>query len=97
MKLDFNFDILNLKNESMGKKASELLADNLVAIQSKNIKVLKAYEFAKKLMAENFINADKEDANKLKDFLNDESSFIPLVKAQILGVVIDALNAKDGE
>ena len=86
MKLDFNFELLDLdgtviKNENVSK----ILANKLASASKGD--ALKFWDWAKKLFKCEVIDLDKSDQETLKGFIKD--SELPIIyKAQILEIFL---------
>ena len=83
MKIDLNFDIIDLSNQAIGN-AGKLVA-NLLVQQSEG-DVMKHYEWAIKLNSGQVIDLDTSDQEYLKTFIKDHKTLFIIAKAQILEV-----------
>lgn len=84
MKIDLNFDIIDLSNQAIGN-AGKLVA-NLLVQQSEG-DVMKHYEWAIKLNSGQVIDLDTSDQEYLKTFIKDHKTLFIIAKAQILEVI----------
>ena len=84
MKIDLNFDIIDLSNQAIGN-AGKLVA-NLLVQQSEG-DVMKHYEWAIKLNSGQVIDLDTSDQEYLKTFIKDHKTHFIIAKAQILEVI----------
>jgi hypothetical protein len=83
MKLNFNFNLLDLDSKEIeGANAGKLLANSLVN-QSKG-DALKFWEIALKLNNGEVIDLDTSDQNLLKTFIKDSETITILGKGQLL-------------
>jgi len=88
MKLNLGKPFLNLKGEEFqdekGEKVlmSEVLSNSLAVAKAVE-DPLKMYEFAKGLYKDGFIEIDKSDLQKIKNFIEKEQ-FSIMLKAQLL-------------
>ena len=85
MKLDFNFNLVDLDGNSIeNANAGKLVANSLVQ-QSKG-DALKFWEWALALNKGEVIDLDSSDQETLKNFIKDSENFAIIAKAQLLKV-----------
>lgn len=83
MKLDFNFNLLDLDgNEISNANAGKLLANTLV--QQAKGDAVKLWEIALKLHKGEVIDLDTSDQELLKNFIKDSEQLAILAKGQLL-------------
>ena len=83
MKIDFNFNLLDLDGKEIeGANAGKLLANQLVN-QAKGDAV-KFWELSLKLYKGEVVDLDSSDQNTIKQFIKDSESLPVLTKAQLL-------------
>jgi hypothetical protein len=86
MKLDFNFNLLDLDGKQIDNaNAGKLLANTLVQ-QSKG-DALKFWEWAVSLNKGEILDLDSSDQETLKNFIKDSENFAIIAKAQLLQVI----------
>jgi hypothetical protein len=86
MKLDFNFNLVDLDgNQIENANAGKLLANTLVQ-QSKG-DALKYWEWALALNKGEVLDLDTSDQETLKNFIKDNENFAIIAKAQLLQVL----------
>jgi hypothetical protein len=86
MKLDFNFNLVDLDgNQIENANAGKLLANTLVQ-QSKG-DALKYWEWALSLNKGEILDLDTSDQETLKNFIKDSENFAIIAKAQLLQVL----------
>jgi hypothetical protein len=86
MKLDFNFNLLDLDGKQIDNaNAGKLLANTLVQ-QSKG-DALKYWEWALSLNKGEILDLDTSDQETLKNFIKDSENFTIIAKAQLLQVL----------
>ena len=86
MKLDFNFNLVDLDgNQIDNANAGKLLANTLVQ-QSKG-DALKYWEWALALNKGEILDLDTSDQETLKNFIKDSENFAIIAKAQLLQVL----------
>jgi hypothetical protein len=86
MKLDFNFNLVDLDgNQIENANAGKLLANTLVQ-QSKG-DALKYWEWALALNKGEVLDLDTSDQETLKNFIKDSENFAIIAKAQLLQVL----------
>lgn len=86
MKLDFNFNLLDLDGKQIeNANAGKLLANTLVQ-QSKG-DALKFWEWAVSLNKGEILDLDSSDQETLKNFIKDSENFAIIAKAQLLQVI----------
>lgn len=86
MKLDFNFNLVDLDgNEIENANAGKLIANSLVQ-QSKG-DALKFWEWALALNKGEVLDLDSSDQETLKNFIKDSENFAIIAKAQLLKVL----------
>ena len=85
MKLDFNFNLVDLDGNSIeNANAGKLVANSLVQ-QSKG-DALKFWEWALALNKGEVLDLDSSDQETLKNFVKDSENFAIIAKAQLLKV-----------
>lgn len=85
MKLDFNFNLVDLDNNPIDNaNAGKLVANSLVQ-QSKG-DALKFWEWALALNKGEILDLDSSDQETLKNFVKDSENFAIIAKAQLLKV-----------
>jgi len=85
MKLDFNFNLVDLDGNSIeNANAGKLVANSLVQ-QSKG-DALKFWEWALALNKGEILDLDSSDQETLKNFIKDSENFAIIAKAQLLKV-----------
>jgi hypothetical protein len=85
MKLDFNFNLVDLDNNPIeNANAGKLVANSLVQ-QSKG-DALKFWEWALALNKGEVLDLDTSDQETLKNFVKDSENFAIIAKAQLLKV-----------
>ena len=85
MKLDFNFNLVDLDNNPIDNaNAGKLIANSLVQ-QSKG-DALKFWEWALALNKGEILDLDSSDQETLKNFVKDSENFAIIAKAQLLKV-----------
>ena len=85
MKLDFNFNLVDLDGNSIeNANAGKLVANSLVQ-QSKG-DALKFWEWALALNKGEVLDLDSSDQETLKNFIKDSENFAIIAKAQLLKV-----------
>lgn len=85
MKLDFNFNLVDLDNNPIDNaNAGKLVANSLVQ-QSKG-DALKFWEWALALNKGEVLDLDSSDQETLKNFVKDSENFAIIAKAQLLKV-----------
>lgn len=85
MKLDFNFNLVDLDNNPIDNaNAGKLVANSLVQ-QSKG-DALKFWEWALALNKGEILDLDSSDQETLKNFIKDSENFAIIAKAQLLKV-----------
>jgi hypothetical protein len=85
MKLDFNFNLVDLDNNPIeNANAGKLIANSLVQ-QSKG-DALKFWEWALALNKGEVLDLDSSDQETLKNFVKDSENFAIIAKAQLLKV-----------
>lgn len=85
MKLDFNFNLVDLDNNPIDNaNAGKLIANSLVQ-QSKG-DALKFWEWALALNKGEVLDLDSSDQETLKNFVKDSENFAIIAKAQLLKV-----------
>ena len=85
MKLNFNFNLLDLDSKEIeGANSGKLLASSLVN-QSKG-DAIKFWELSLKLNNGEVVDLDTSDQNLLKTFIKDSESITILGKGQLLQV-----------
>jgi hypothetical protein len=86
MKLNFNFNLVDLDgNEIDNANAGKLIANSLVQ-QSKG-DALKFWEWALALNKGEELDLDSSDQETLKNFIKDSENFAIIAKAQLLKVL----------
>jgi hypothetical protein len=86
MKLDFNFNLLDLDGKQIeNANAGKLLANTLVQ-QSKG-DALKFWEWAVSINKGEILDLDSSDQETLKNFIKDSENFAIIAKAQLLQVI----------
>jgi hypothetical protein len=86
MKLDFNFNLLDLDGKQIDNaNAGKLLANTLVQ-QSKG-DALKFWEWAVSLNKGEILDLDSSDQETLKNFIKDSENFAIIAKAQLLQII----------
>lgn len=96
MKLNFNFDTKSLKGDLIQDgRANKVLAD-IILNKNNEFGLIKAYDMAQKIHVEGTIEIDRSDLEILKKIIKeDESGYIPLVRAQILSSILDQEKEKE--
>lgn len=86
MKLNFNFDLVDLDGKTIeGANAGKLLANSLV--QQTKGDAVKFWELALKLHKGEVVDLDTSDQQLLKTFIKDSESITVLGKGQLLKVL----------
>jgi hypothetical protein len=86
MKLNFNFNLVNLDGKEIDNaNAGKLIANSLVQ-QSKG-DALKFWEWALALNKGEELDLDSSDQETLKNFIKDSENFAIIAKAQLLKVL----------
>jgi hypothetical protein len=86
MKLDFNFNLVDLDgNQINNANAGKLLANTLIQ-QSKG-DAIKYWEWALSLNKGEVLDLDSSDQETLKNFIKDHEQLTILTKAQVLEVL----------
>lgn len=86
MKLDFNFNLVDLDgNHIDNANAGKLLANTLV--QQAKGDALKYWEWALALNKGDILDLDTSDQETLKNFIKDSENFAIIAKAQLLQVL----------
>jgi len=86
MKLNFNFNLVDLDGKEIDNaNAGKLLANSLVQ-QSKG-DALKFWEWALALNKGEELDLDSSDQETLKNFIKDSENFAIIAKAQLLKVL----------
>jgi hypothetical protein len=86
MKLNFNFNLVDLDGKEIDNaNAGKLIANSLVQ-QSKG-DALKFWEWALALNKGEELDLDSSDQETLKNFIKDSENFAIIAKAQLLKVV----------
>ena len=86
MKLDFNFNLIDLDgNQIENANAGKLLANTLV--QQAKGDAVKYWEWALSLNKGEIIDLDSSDQETLKNFIKDSENFAIIAKAQLLQVL----------
>jgi hypothetical protein len=85
MKLDFNFNLVDLDgNHIENANAGKLLANTLV--QQTKGDAVKLWELALSLNKEQVIDLDSSDQEMVKNFIKDSESLAVIAKGQLLQV-----------
>lgn len=85
MKLNFNFNLIDLDGKEIDTaNAGKLLANTL--IQQTKGDAIKYWEWALKLNKGDILDLDTSDQETLKGFIKDSESIFILGKAQLLAV-----------
>lgn len=86
MKLDFNFNLIDLDgNQIENANAGKLLANTLV--QQAKGDAVKYWEWALSLNKGEIIDLDSSDQETLKSFIKDSEALAVLAKGQLLQVL----------
>jgi hypothetical protein len=86
MKLNYNFDLLGLDEQSIeGANAGKLLANALA--QGSKGDALKFWDWAVSLNKGEVLDLDSSDQETIKNFIKDSEGFTILAKAQLLQVL----------
>jgi hypothetical protein len=86
MKLDFNFNLIDLDgNQIENANAGKLLANTLV--QQAKGDAVKYWEWALSLNKGEIIDLDSSDQETLKNFIKDSEALAVLAKGQLLQVL----------
>jgi hypothetical protein len=86
MKLDFNFNLIDLDgNQFENANAGKLLANTLV--QQAKGDAVKYWEWALSLNKGEIIDLDSSDQETLKNFIKDSEALAVLAKGQLLQVL----------
>jgi hypothetical protein len=86
MKLDFNFNLIDLDgNQIENANAGKLLANTLV--QQAKGDAVKYWEWALSLNKGEVIDLDSSDQETLKNFIKDSEALAVLAKGQLLQVL----------
>jgi hypothetical protein len=85
MKLNFNFNLVDLDGKELeGANSGKLLANTL--IQQTKGDAVKYWEWALALNKGDILDLDTSDQETLKNFVKDSETITVLAKAQILNV-----------
>lgn len=94
MKLKLNEVLTDLDGKDLGN-AAEILALQLFGSNTKQFSALRAYEISLELKKNKEVELSKEECDKMKTFVSDESNLIVGGKAPILSAIIDAMNSQE--
>lgn len=93
MKINLNQNLVDLD----GKKIPDAMMNKILAVALQNARSgdsLKLWDWAVKLHKGDTLDLDPSDFTTLKTFVESESTFFTLTKAQILTVLLDTSNKK---
>lgn len=92
MKVDFNINYKNLEGVSTDINIAEQLSMLISNNPIKGMSAIKLYDIAIKLYNKTSLELDKEDLVALKRVIEDEFQMATMYKAQLLNIIVDALN-----